>query len=92
MTTMAKIIAGGQPGAAVGGRADIMELMAFPRRPRVGQRSAGYPRAAPTMPSPLLPSAGIAALEAIANEDVNARADAMAERLKDGLNDSIHTE
>ena len=29
LTTVAKIVAGGLPGAAVGGRAEIMELMAF---------------------------------------------------------------
>ena len=85
LTTMAKIIAGGQPGAAVGGRADIMELMAFQNDPewdnhlRVAQGGTYNAQ-------PVTAAAGIAALEAIANEGINARADAMSERLKDGLN------
>ena len=88
LTTIAKIVAGGQPGSAVGGRADIMELMAFRDDPewdnalRVTQ--GGTFNAQPTTVA-----AGIATLEAIANEGVNARADAMAQRLKDGLNESF---
>ena len=85
LTTMAKIIAGGQPGAAVGGRADIMELMAFRNDPawdNEGRVAQGGTYNA----QPLTAAAGVAALNAIANEGVNARADAMAERLKDGLN------
>ena len=88
LTTMAKIVAGGQPGSAVGGRADIMELMAFRDDPewdnvlRVSQ--GGTYNAQPTTVA-----AGIATLEAVANEGVNARADAMAKRLKDGLNEAF---
>ncbi len=88
LTTMAKIIAGGQPGSAVGGKAEIMELMAFSDDPewnnvlRVAQ--GGTYNAQPTTVA-----AGLATLEAIANEGVNARADAMAKRLKDGLNESF---
>ena len=88
LTTMAKIIAGGQPGSAVGGKADIMELMAFREDPewdnelRVAQ--GGTYNAQPTTVA-----AGIATLEAIANEGVNDRADAMAQRLKDGLNEAF---
>ena len=88
LTTMAKIIAGGQPGAAVGGRADIMELMAFREDPewdnmlRVAQGGTYNAQ-------PVTAVAGIAALEAIANESINDRADAMADRLKDGLNSAF---
>jgi glutamate-1-semialdehyde 2,1-aminomutase len=88
LSTMAKIVAGGQPGGAVGGRADIMELMAFRDDPewnaarRVSQ--GGTFNAQPTTAV-----AGTAMLEAIANRDVNARADAMAQRLKAGLNEVL---
>ena len=88
LTTMAKIMAGGQPGGAVGGRADIMELMAFRGDPewddggRVAQ--AGTYNA-----QPVTAAAGIATLDAIANGGVNARADAAAQRLKDGLNEAF---
>lgn len=86
LTTMAKIIAGGQPGAAVGGKAEIMELMAFRDDPewdsthRVAQ--AGTFNA-----QPVTAAAGTATLRAIATQGINAQADAMAQRLKDGLNE-----
>ncbi len=85
LSTMAKSIAGGQPGGAVGGRADIMELMAFRNDPawdpaqRVSQGGTFNAQ-------PVTAAAGAAMLEAIANAGVNARADAMAQRLKEGLN------
>ena len=88
LSTFAKIIAGGQPGAAVGGRADIMELMSFRNDPdwdsvhRVAQGGTYNAQ-------PVTAAAGIATLEAIANQGVNARADAMAERLKAGLNEAF---
>ncbi len=88
LTTMAKIVAGGQPGSAVGGRADIMELMAFKDDPewdsvhRVSQ--GGTYNAQPTTVA-----AGVATLEAIVNGGVNARADAMAQHLKEGLNEAF---
>ena len=88
LTTMAKIIAGGQPGAAVGGRADIMELMAFRNDPEwdnMGRVAQGGTYNA----QPVTAAAGIAALEAIANEGINARADAMSQRLKEGLNEAF---
>ena len=88
LTTMAKIVAGGQPGAAVGGRAEIMELMAFRDDPewdnfhRVAQGGTFNAQ-------PVTAAAGIATLEAIATGEVNARADAMADRLKQGLNEAF---
>ena len=88
LTTMAKIMAGGQPGAAVGGRADIMEMMADRGDPgwdynvRVAQ-SGTYNA------QPVTAAAGTATLEAIATQGINARADAMAQRLKDGLNETF---
>ena len=37
LTTMAKIVAGALPGGAVGGKAEIIDMIASPRRPGVGQ-------------------------------------------------------
>ncbi len=88
LSTFAKIIAGGQPGAAVGGRADIMELMAFRNDPdwdfggRVAQGGTYNAQ-------PVTAAAGIATLGAIASQGINARADALAERLKQGLNEAF---
>ena len=86
LTTMAKIVAGGQPGAAVGGRSDIMELMAFRDDPE-WDSVRRVPQGGTFNAQPVTAAAGIATLEAIATGEVNARADAMANRLKDGLND-----
>jgi glutamate-1-semialdehyde 2,1-aminomutase len=88
ITTLAKIVAGGQPGAAVGGRAEIMDLMTitgdadWDANRRVAQGGTYNAQ-------PVTAAAGTATLEAIANEGVNATADAMAQRLKTGLNDAF---
>ena len=88
ITTMAKIVAGGQPGAAVGGRAEIMELMAFRNDPE-WDNMGRVPQGGTYNAQPVTAAAGIAALNAIATQGVNARADAMAQRLKDGLNEAF---
>ena len=86
LTTMGKIVAGGQPGGAVGGKAEIMELMAFRGDPAWdnGDRVA---QGGTFNAQPVTAAAGTATLEAIANTGVNERADAMALRLKEGLNE-----
>ena len=88
LTTMAKIVAGGQPGAAVGGRADIMDLMAFRDDPE-WDNVRRVPQGGTFNAQPVTAAAGIATLSAIATGEVNARADAMASRLKEGLNDAF---
>ena len=88
LTTMAKIVAGGQPGAAVGGRGDIMELMAFRDDPE-WDTVHRVPQGGTFNAQPVTAAAGVATLEAIAGGGVNARADAMANRLKEGLNDAF---
>ena len=88
LTTMAKIVAGGQPGSAVGGRADIMELMAF-RDDSEWDNAGRVAQGGTFNAQPLTAAAGLATLQAIADQGVNARADSMAERLKDGLNEAF---
>jgi glutamate-1-semialdehyde 2,1-aminomutase len=88
LTTMAKIVAGGQPGAAVGGKAEIMELMALrgdPEWDSLGRVAQGGTYNA----QPVTAAAGITTLQAIATQGINDRADAMAKRLKDGLNEAF---
>ena len=86
LSTMAKIIAGGQPGAAIGGKADIMELMAFRDDPEWDSVHR-VPQGGTFNAQPVTAAAGIATLNAVATGGVNARADDMAERLKLGLNE-----
>ena len=88
LTTMAKIVAGGQPGSAVGGRADIMEQMAF-RDDSEWDSVRRVAQGGTFNAQPLTAAAGLATLQAIADQGVNARADSMAERLKDGLNEAF---
>ena len=92
LTTIAKVAAGGQPGSAVGGRADIMEMMAFKEDPAWDEVQR-VPQGGTFNAQPVTAAAGIATLEAIATRGVNARADSLAKRLKDGLNEAfIRTE
>lgn len=85
LTTYGKIVSGGEPGAAVGGRRDVMEMLAITGDPewdtkkRVAQ--GGTFNANPTSAA-----AGIACLKTIRDEPINARADANAASLKKGLN------
>ena len=88
LTTMAKIVAGGQPGSAVGGRADIMEQMAF-RDDSEWDSVRRVAQGGTFNAQPLTAAAGLATLQAIAEQGVNAKADSMAERLKDGLNEAF---
>ncbi len=88
LTTMAKIVAGGQPGAAVGGRGDIMDLMAFRDDPE-WDSVLRVPQGGTFNAQPVTAAAGIATLDAIATGEVNSRADAMALRLRDGLNEAF---
>ena len=83
LTTMAKIVAGGLPGGAVAGKSEIMELLA------PGDHSNYMSHPGTFIANPLSATAGIACLEMVANESINERADAMAERLKAGMRDAM---
>ncbi len=83
MTALAKAVAGGLPGGALCGRADVMEIMAWPAgRARVLHQGTWNG-------NPLAAAAGIAALELLADGAVQRRLTAMAERLRAGLNGVI---
>ena len=88
LTTMAKILAGGQPGSAVGGKADIMDLMAFRDDP-AWDNNLRVAQGGTYNAEPISAAAGMAALEAIASGQINASADNAAERLKKGLNEAF---
>ena len=82
MTTMAKILGGGLPGGAVAGKADLINMIAARDDRRVSH--AGTFNA-----NPLSATAGIKALELISTTPLNDTANAMASRLKTGLNDLL---
>ena len=88
MTTMAKILGGGLPGGAVAGKADIINMIETHDDPDYNQNQRIY-HPGTFNANPLSAAAGAKALELVATTTVNDTADAMASRLKDGLNDLL---
>lgn len=76
LTTIGKIVGGGLPAAAFGGRADIMRCLA--------PEGAVY-QAGTLSGNPLAMSAGIAAMEQLAAPGVYERLETLSARLADGL-------
>ncbi len=88
LTTMAKIVAGALPGGAVGGKAEIVDMIAHRGDPEWdNQRRVYHPGT--FNGNPLSAVAGAVCLEMIASEPINQQADAMARRLKQGLNEVL---
>jgi len=85
LTTFAKILGGGLPGGAVGGRADILEMMSFATQ-NGGERRERVPHPGTYNANPLSATAGSRCLEIIASEPINERADAAASELRSGFN------
>jgi glutamate-1-semialdehyde 2,1-aminomutase len=73
---LAKILAGGLPGGAVAGRAEIIDTIAPNKIAHPGTFNA----------NPVSAAAGVTALEIVAHEPITDTADARARQLKDGLN------
>ena len=88
LTTMAKIVAGALPGGAVGGKADIVDMIAHRNDPEWdNQRRVYHPGT--FNGNPLSAVAGAVCLEMIASQPINQQADAMGLRLKEGLNEVL---
>ncbi|PZC48299.1 MAG: glutamate-1-semialdehyde 2,1-aminomutase [Chloroflexi bacterium] len=86
LTTMAKILGGGLPGGAVGGRADIMDMIQTKGDPAWdNENRVSHPGT--FNGNPLSAAAGCKALELVATTPVNDTADLMAQRLRDGINE-----
>jgi len=88
LTTLAKILAGGMPGGAVAGRAEIMDLLAF-RGDRQWDRHQRVSHAGTFNANPLAAAAGIATLERIADGEAQRRANRMGECLRTGMNEAV---
>ena len=88
VTTMAKILGGGLPGGAVAGKADIINMIQarddadFNLNRRIAHNGTFNA-------NPLSAAAGTVALDLIMNTNVTETANAMGQRLKDGLNDLL---
>ena len=86
ITTLAKIVAGGLPGGAVGGKADIIDMIAHRGDPEWDNTRRVY-HPGTFNANPLSAVAGATCLEMIATQPINQQADAMAARLKASLNE-----
>jgi glutamate-1-semialdehyde 2,1-aminomutase len=90
LTTLAKIVAGGLPGAAVVGRAALMDELDPAAAQRLGREKIAHHGTFNA--NPLSAAAGIAALEIIATTDACERASEYAAQLRNALNDVIAEE
>ena len=86
LSIMAKVVAGGLPGGVVGGKADIIDMIAFRDDPEWDARKR-INHAGTFNANPLSAAAGATCLEMVASQPINERADAAAARLKKGLNE-----
>ena len=88
LTTMAKILAGGLPGGAVAGKADIISMMEIRQDNEWNaERRVSHPGTFNA--NPLSAAAGVAMLSCIADGRHHRHADALNERLVPALNDVI---
>jgi glutamate-1-semialdehyde 2,1-aminomutase len=85
ISTHAKIIGGGVPGAAICGRAEVMRVLDITGDP-FHDRFRRIAHQGTYNATPLTAAAGLACLALVATGEPTARADAMAARLRDGMN------
>ena len=86
LTTLAKILAGGLPGGAVGGRKDLLNILSFP--PDVDlRRRIGHPGTFNA--NPLSAAAGTRCLQLLTDGAVNDAAERAARRLRQGIEGAI---
>jgi glutamate-1-semialdehyde 2,1-aminomutase len=85
LTTLAKIVAGGFPGAAITGRADILSLLDYhdPDTPPKVTHQGTYNA------EPVSAAAGIATLTQVRTTDALERANKTAAAIRDACNDAI---
>lgn len=89
LTTMAKIMAGGMPGAAMGGRADIIDSVFIRTAPASNEMRERIFHAGTFAAHAVTAAAGIAALKLLADGHYQDNANRLAARLRDGMNDII---
>ena len=80
---MAKIVAGGLPGGAVGGRADIVDQLDGAAAKAAGREKIGHQGTYNA--NPLCAAAAIATLSLIEREDICGRAESTAGQIRDGM-------
>lgn len=87
LSSFAKIVAGGMPGAVVAGRKDILDLLDFDVMATSGREKIGHPGTFNA--NPVSAAAGVACLGILADTDATARATATAGKLRLALNEAL---
>jgi glutamate-1-semialdehyde 2,1-aminomutase len=90
LSTFAKIVAGGMPGACVAGRREILDLLDFGATAAAGRERIGHQGTFNA--SPVSAAAGLACLRVVADTDACARAAATAAELRAALNRALAAE
>jgi len=88
MTTLAKIVAGGLPGAAVCGRKDLMSMMAH-RGDAAWDRSERVAQNGTFNSNPVCSAAAIATLELVSDGSLHARANKLGDELRAGISEAM---
>jgi glutamate-1-semialdehyde 2,1-aminomutase len=88
MTTLAKIVAGGLPGAAVVGKKPIMSMMAHRGDP-TWDRSERVAQNGTFNSNPVCAAAAIATLEMVQDGALHARANKLGDELRAGLSEAM---
>jgi len=86
MTTLAKIVAGGLPGAAVCGKKTLMSMMTH-RGDKAWDRSERVAQNGTFNSNPVCAAAAVATLELVADGGLHARANKACDELRTGLSD-----
>ncbi len=88
ITTMAKVVAGGLPGGAIGGRAEIMSVLDFKDDPEWNRtKKIGHPGTYNA--NPLSAAAGSACLALVSDPGVQQHADRLASSIRKGFNEAL---
>ncbi len=88
LTVLAKILGGGLPGGAVGGRQEILDLLGF-RDDEEWNATSRVSHPGTYNANPLSAAAGSRCLDLIASQPINEQANRAAGRLRDGLNRAL---
>ncbi|MCL0044388.1 aspartate aminotransferase family protein [Dehalococcoidia bacterium] len=89
LTSMAKILGGGLPGGAVAGNRGFLDMIQH-RGDEAWDNTQRVAHPGTFNANPLSAAAGATALELLAVNNFNAHADAMAKRLKNGINNILY--
>ncbi len=91
LATFAKILAGGLPGGAVAGKADIFTYLATPSASEATKRAKIH-HPGTFNANPLSAAAGVAMLSSLADGEATRMANAQAAKLRYGMNDILARE